>query len=765
MRTILLAFALLNAILMYSSNILHGNISNEKQAIPFATVRLLNAGDSTYIQGCATDSVGYYRMEVDSVGQYLLSCSRMGYETRVLPVTVEAGKESRVDVTLAESAVALDEVTVEGETMMRSQDRWLITPTSQQTKHSGTGYDLLYNLMIPGIDVDRINGKVSTPTGEATLYIDGVKSSFREVINLRPKDVERIEYFDIPYGKYAGDMASINIITKKYAYGGYVSVDGKQMFGYLHGDYNAVAKMVHKSTAFTLFAGTDVKEYRGGLKDKDDIITFPDEAIKRHYATDDARLKNNSQYAQLNVQNSNDKRILKASASFVRNYTPDNYLYETIAYSGITLDTVRNSFSNNMQRGMQYNANLYGEFKIKENQLFQATLLGSYADNEYQYDYKENGGSISTHTDEDFYTMMGDLNYSMEINELNAFSARLLHFHTISTSTYVGSTDSWQRLWTGETLFFAQYRHIFSPKTILYFNPGLSLLQYRLHGDETFRRVSPRLHLMLSQQFNSKQNLFLGFFIGNSFPQISSLNTVEQQVDFMQVRRGNPNLDHTTLYTLMADYNLNFRKISLYAGMEYYFNHNMLTDDYIAEGLFNQGGRLVQTYRTDANEQILKANVSATWKPSKNFNLQANGMYNFDRFEGGIDKSFNSISGNIKAIYYLKDFAFNVYYRTPTKTLSNLIETTAPASYGATVSYARGDFRAEVGTNNPFMRNAEYKYRYVNDKYRYDNTVRSKTASQTAYVKLAYTIDFGKKTSRDKNNVNRTIDSAILKAN
>lgn len=45
------------------------------------------------------------------------------------------------------------------------------------------------------------------------------------------------------------------------------------------------------------------------------------------------------------------------------------------------------------------------------------------------------------------------------------------------------------------------------------------------------------------------------------------------------------------------------------------------------------------------------------------------------------------------------------------------------------------------------------------------NINASKTASQTAYVKLAYTIDFGKKTSRDRNNVNRTIDSAILKAN
>lgn len=118
----------------------------------------------------------------------------------------------------------------------------------------------------------------------------------------------------------------------------------------------------------------------------------------------------------------------------------------------------------------------------------------------------------------------------------------------------------------------------------------------------------------------------------------------------------------------------------------------------------------------------------------------------------------------IKAIYYLNDFAFNVYFRSPSKSLNNMVETTAPLNYGLGISYAHGDFRAEVGTNNPFMKNAEYEYHYLNDIYRYDNTVVSKTASQTAYVKLAYTFDFGKKTSRDKNNVDKTIDSAILKA-
>lgn len=743
---------------------MHGRVADEQQqAVPFATIRLLNSSDSTYIQGCSTDSVGQYRLEVAEAGQYLISCSRIGYDNKVMPVYVSEGKENKFNITLKSNVLALGEVTVTADAFVRSNDRWLVTPTKQQTKHSGTGYDLLYNLMIPGIDVNRTTGTVSTPTGEATLYIDGVKASFREVRNIRPKDIERIEYFDIPYGKYAGDLASINIITKQYTYGGYISVDGKQTIGYLRGDYNAVTKLAHNSTSFTLFAGSDIKEYRGGLKDRNDIITFPDGDVTRHYSTDDARVKNNSQYAQLNIQNSNKKRTLKASASFVRNYTPDNYLYETIAYGG-ALDTVRGSYSNNMQKGMQYNANLYGSFNVKENQILQISLSGSYADNEYQYEYRENNSRISTHSDEDYYTLRGELSYALNLNNKSSISARLIHNHTISSTTYTGSTNSWQHLWTGETLFFAQYHHRFGQKSTLYVHPGVSLLQYKLHGDGTFRRVSPRFQLLLSQKLSKSQNLVLGFFLGNSFPQISSLNSVEQQVDLIQVKRGNPDLDRSTLYLFRGNYNLNYRRISLYAGVQYGLFKHLAVDEYFVEGLLNDGGKLVQTYRSDATEHHVNGRVSLTWRPNNNFNIQVNGVYQLDRYTGGENKSLNSVNGNIKAIYYLNDFAFNVYFRSPSKSLNNMVETTAPLNYGLGISYAHGDFRAEVGTNNPFMKNAEYEYHYLNDIYRYDNTVVSKTASQTAYVKLAYTFDFGKKTSRDKNNVDKTIDSAILKA-
>ena len=759
MRTILLAFALLNAILMYSSNILHGNISNEKQAIPFATVRLLNAGDSTYIQGCATDSVGYYRMEVDSVGQYLLSCSRMGYETRVLPVTIEEGKESRVDVTLAESAVALDEVTVEGETFVRSKDRLLITPNKQHVKHSGTGYDLLYNLMIPGVDVDKAKGKVSAFKGEVALYIDGVKASFREIRSLRPRDVERIEYFDAPTGKYADDNASINFITKKYTAGGYVSLDGKQMMGYTSGDYNAVAKMVHKSTSYTLFAGADFKNYRGGLRNMSDVIEFPGGDITRHYMTDDARLKNNSQYAQFNILNSNNRRTLKASLSFVRNETPENYLSEAIRYGGLR-DTMTTSYSNIKQQGKQYGLNLYGNFKINDNQFLEIDLSGNYADNIYRYSYVESG-NIATSTNENMYTTDASINYGITFNDKSSLSARFWNLHQITSSTYSGTTNSWQHLWADFSRFNVEYMRNLAKRSSLRLSAGMASLQYRLHGHDRASYIFPHANLVIVWQPNQSNFFQLRSSVGNSFPSLTMLNTAEQQVDFLQIRRGNPNLDATRAYNNTLVYSFTSKKLGIQLMGSYYLMNKLPVNSY-----FIEDNRLVQSYESNLDGHEIDANLSITWKPINRLNVKVDGMYAYIKFKGAISQAVHCGTANLQASYYIKDFALNAYCSTPTKIMGlDMIKKTIPVNYGITVSYARGNFRAEVGTNNPFMRSAEYKYRYVNDIYRYDNTVRSKTASQTAYVKLAYTIDFGKKTSRDKNNVNRTIDSAILKAN
>lgn len=59
----------------------------------------------------------------------------------------------------------LDEVVINASYLSREADHILAMPTKEQRRHSLTGYDLLRNLMIPGVSVNRANGDVNTPAG------------------------------------------------------------------------------------------------------------------------------------------------------------------------------------------------------------------------------------------------------------------------------------------------------------------------------------------------------------------------------------------------------------------------------------------------------------------------------------------------------------------------------------------------------------------------------------------------------------------------
>ncbi|MDE5856813.1 MAG: hypothetical protein K2H32_00390 [Muribaculaceae bacterium] len=109
--------------------------------------------------------------------------------------------------------------------------------------------------MIPGIIVDKSNGSVTTSAGSATLYIDGREADFREIQSLRPKDISRVEYFDMPTGKYAKDASAINFIIKQVNNGGYTQIDALQGVGYLNGDYNIVSKYILGTKSLNLWAG------------------------------------------------------------------------------------------------------------------------------------------------------------------------------------------------------------------------------------------------------------------------------------------------------------------------------------------------------------------------------------------------------------------------------------------------------------------------------------------------------------------------------
>lgn len=739
--------------------IVKGKIKDtSSKTLPYVTVRILQ-NDSTYMSGTSTDSIGGYKFVDVPQGSYLLAISSIGYISRIYPFTVkDEDEEVLPDMTLVEDNVRLGEVKVEGQSFIRKKDRVLIIPDKQQVKHAHTGYDLLYNLMIPNIDVDRRKGSVSTLGGNVSLYINGRKVDYREVKNLQPKDIEKIEYFDAPTGKYSGDVASINYIMKEYRAGGYVSLDADQTMGYLKGDYSAAVKVAQGNTSYTLFAGHTMQKYEDNDNSRTENFHFIDKSFVKNAVTDLDKIKNNQQYAQLNVLNQNKKRTYMAKMSLVRSDAPDNIQKQHVIYSDYYQTTQSKSLVD--QASLMPAIELYGNFQFKENQWLECILSGAYTDNSYYRSYTENDFSFGTDVKEKLYTLDPSLKYNVSMKHQNSLTVQLQHSHRISTSTYSGDYPSWQHLWSGETLLFLSYNQRFNEKIFLDGRIGMSSLQYRLHGHDKTAYISPRGNILLGFQLSARQQLYLGTSIGNAYPEINTINTAEQNIDPFHVKRGNPDLDKINMYMASASYSLQFGRFNLFGIFMYSSEINAVLPAYSIEN-----DKILETFRSDGDYHQFRSGLDLAWKATDVLRFRLSGRWQYGMIKGFTDKSQNSIYGKLNINYYWKDFLLNVYGQTQSRGLNETgVYEWQDGNYGASLSWNYKNWALEVGTNNPFWSNNRTKYYLNSDVYSYNQNIYRRVNQQLGYVKIAYTFDFGKKTSKDQKNINTNINSAILKA-
>lgn len=735
-------------------------VDKNGQPLSYVSVTLTSESDSVLCNRTVSDSTGYFVFKDILSGGYIMSASSIGYIKTEQRLTMVNGDIDAGQIVLLDDTKLLGEVTVKGSSFIRKSDRVIIIPGKQQVKHSVTGYDLLYNLMIPGIDVDRSNGNVSSATGGVSLYIDGRKVDYREVQGLRPTDVAKVEYMDAPTGKYAGDNIAVNYITKQYTSGGYVQADAKQTVGYMGGDYNAVAKLQCKTTSLTLFAGHGMKEHGGDRTYSNDVIHFANGDLTRNIATTDARMKNNSQYTQLNILNNNGKRTLMAKMAMVREESPDNFMEQSRMYGGI-YNYENTSRSDTYQKGIKPSLNLYGYFNTTQNQYLEACITGTYSNNKYDYRYGEAEGLITSQSKEKLYTVMAQFSYGINLKRQNSLKFNLYHFHQVSSTDYSGTTDSWQHLWSGETLFFAAYSKRFG-KSMLYFEPGISQQLYRLHGEKIVKNTSPRLHLRYSTSPAKNHFLQISSAVGNSFPQINMVNSTEQAKDMIEIRRGNPEMNSAKLYNVTAVYSINSGRINTQAVWINNFFKDVPYIDY-----FIEGSKLIGMYNNNISIYTSMAFISATWKASDKLNMQLNGSYQHKEVSRGVRKFVNGWKCGANVNYYLGDFSFNLYASTESHELNeaDMSDVYLPSKYGMTLNYAHGNWRIQLNVNNAFSNNVKIKNLRSLGCYAFNSQIYSKTSQAMASIKLAYTFDYGKKTEREQNSVDRTINSAILKAN
>lgn len=376
---------------------------------------------------------------------------------------------------------------------------------------------------------------------------------------------------------------------------------------------------------------------------------------------------------------------MRATLSFVRAATPEDSEASSLVYSGLESDVPSAvSDKTSSSRSFKYSLGLSGSFNLPREQFLEASASATSTRNHYAYRYLESGEDILSSTSEDYYNFTADVTYVKKFSRGNQFILKLSEFYNVSSANYYGNNESWQHLWSSESLLFAEYMHPLWGIATLRVAPGMSAQFYRLHGKDLVSYVAPRAQIALTVQPAQKQYVQLLALYGNSFPQLSMMSTATQQVNIWHIKRGNPDLKQTGIMRFMAAYGIGIRNVNLQAIAIYNGAYRLPMASYSFES-----GKLLESWLPDGRWHQLDASLSATWIPASRFNLQATGGWFYNRYSKVADVSTGCWKGNVQAAYYIGDFSINIRMETPVKMSGYDRKTVkSPWRYGLSVSWS-----------------------------------------------------------------------------
>ena len=205
---------------------LNGTIRDESgKPLPFATVALLNARDSSVAKGTASDQQGLYAFDKVRAGQYIVRATAVGHQKRHSPAFEVTN--SPVDV----AALALTEVTgklsevrvIAKKPFVEQQlDRMVVNVAGSIVGSGSTALEVLEKS--PGVTVDYQNERLQLRGKDGVIVqIDGKQTylSAQDVIatlrSMSSDNIETIELITNPSAKYdaAGNSGIIDIRLKK----------------------------------------------------------------------------------------------------------------------------------------------------------------------------------------------------------------------------------------------------------------------------------------------------------------------------------------------------------------------------------------------------------------------------------------------------------------------------------------------------------------------------------------------------------------------
>ena len=648
--------------------------------------------------------------------------------------------------------VSLDELVVSAPNITRMKDHLLIYPNEQQRKHTNDGYGVLKNLMIPGLIIDIQSNKVEAMGMSASLYINGQECDPKEISMIRPRDIEKIEYYDTPTGKYAKDKIAINFVLKQYQYGGYAQFDGLQTIGHTHGDYNAAGSVSKGNTTYSLFTGANYYHVNGNWSRGTESYFFPQEAIIRENLSE-TNYKKHNEYVQLRIQNQNKNRYYVGKISLVNSNTPDYRNKGDLTINKTSSQFESRTKQNNLSPKLDFNGNI----PLSDTENLSFGLHGKYSHNTYDRSYKE----LPFHSEIAESEDVGEFQFSAIYDrywEKSSFSTELYQYYNVWNAEYTGDNPLGQHLWQSESLAFMAYNYRFTKNFSIRSRLGLDWLQYRLHGCDKFSQLSPRINLNLQYQKNAGVLLW-SFNYVNANHGMDVINNAMIDVNPYMLETGNPYLEKSHDINTYMYYSTKIKKVGITAMCQYKLEHNPVMHDYELDQ-----NKIIKTYMNKGDIHYFSMIAAATYQLCENLVFSGDIRYNHTQVNARWNRYNNDLTGNMSINWYAGDFSVSPYVNFRQKLLDHtaLKVRKVPINYGLTCSYSHKDFFVELLLVSPFISRKERSLLNT-PYYTYNIVSRNKIDGGYCNIKCSYTFDFGRKTKKIKKDIDSNVNSSLLR--
>lgn len=554
-----------------------------KEIIEYANIALLKQ-DSAFVAGASSDLQGLFAFADVPNGNYLLSVTFVGYGNRLVPVDCTNNDVEVGSVELALSDVALQDVTIIGNTVIQKPDKKIIIPSAAQVNASNSGVTLLRNLQLSRIVVNPISNVVTVPGGDAVqLRINGVEVTIAEVVALQPSDIIRIEYHDEPGMRYGTAAAVIDYITRRKESGGSLNTNISNVFFYDMdwGENFLSGKVNHKKSEF----GVNAYWARRGIKwtrENEERFVFPDKMMERIEEGLPTRFEQDRLNLAFNYNlNETDKYLFNATFRLKYNDTPREFTdRESTILSSENKHPLK-VLDHSTWKSNTPSLDLYYQRKLKNDQLLIFNVVGTYIDSRSTRLYQE---SMQNELITDIYSSIVGDKYSLIAEGIyektlksSKLSAGLKHTQSYTKNGYQGNTVTNVGMNFAETYAYLEYQ-LRKGKFNYAFGMGL-MRTYNGQGGESNQKYIPRPTLRVSYNINDNAYIRYNGFVSGYSPSLSDLNNVQQDIDAIQVRRGNPDLK-TVLYhssTLNAGYNKGIFGAEFY--MRYSYDHEPIMEE------------------------------------------------------------------------------------------------------------------------------------------------------------------------------------------